>query len=577
MALLIIFKAVSYTFKCKWRHLLRPVAWLILILVGSVSLHSEPIDPRVGSSNSYARYQTADGRQIVVLVGPGAVESRNALARNLPTFLMLRTVPDGAEAARRIAHAVPVSELSLHGVDLTTDDLAALFHSCHNLTALSLITPESIPRDEISGHSASAGHTVGASKYRPPDLSGLAQMSGLTALELVGYPLPSDRLAFLTHLTGLKRLYLRDMSITDCDLKALDGLDQLERIDLSGTLVTGSGLCHLRSLPLLAVVGLDRTKVDDESIRKLDADQLPRLKVLSVAGCALTGPGHDTLTKLFPFAEIYAQDESIPLRPPSVSDAQQIRRYRTAQIVLATTSAMTTARIRGQSLSQIVINPDRRKWTGSWIFQEMAFLYGIRELKLSGCNVSSEDLALLGGQDQLEDVQLDDTPVNDRAATMLARLPKLKILDLSRTNLTDAGVRILGQSIAIEQLELSGTRITDESVRELEGLRSLTYIGLNNCRIGDGGAEQLAKSSSLRRLSLNGTQITDRGLIALSQLPGLLQLFARDCNITEDGARSLLSAKSLESLQVDGDSLSAEFVAELVRHVENVQAHANRP
>ena len=77
--------------------------------------------------------------------------------------------------------------------------------------------------------------------------------------------------------------------LSDDDLKCLDGLSKLERLNLSGNPITGSGFGHLVHLTTLNELLLSETKVADSSLPALV--ELKRLEFLALDGTEITDAG----------------------------------------------------------------------------------------------------------------------------------------------------------------------------------------------------------------------------------------------------------------------------------------------
>lgn len=69
--------------------------------------------------------------------------------------------------------------------------------------------------------------------------------------------------------------------------------------------------------------------------------------------------------------------------------------------------------------------------------------------------------------EDLEDLSLDDTNINDDQLRYLCRLTKLKDLDLAGTRITDAGLGHLHGLTNLENVWLNETRVTADGIRKL--------------------------------------------------------------------------------------------------------------
>jgi hypothetical protein len=100
------------------------------------------------------------------------------------------------------------------------------------------------------------------------ELIKIKELPQLQVLHLYGSDVTDAGLECLKGLTQLQVLNL-SFNITDAGLEKLKGLIQLKELYLYGTNVTDGGLAHLKGLTQLQKLGLDRTKVTDEGVKKL--------------------------------------------------------------------------------------------------------------------------------------------------------------------------------------------------------------------------------------------------------------------------------------------------------------------
>ena len=90
---------------------------------------------------------------------------------------------------------------------------------------------------------------------------------------LSGVSFRMDATAGLEQLNGLTDLQTLDLAgteVTDAGLTHLKGLTQLVSLDLSGTNITDAGLMNLKGLTRLVTLDLSGTNITDAGARKLD-------------------------------------------------------------------------------------------------------------------------------------------------------------------------------------------------------------------------------------------------------------------------------------------------------------------
>ncbi len=132
--------------------------------------------------------------------------------------------------------------------------------------------------------------------------AGLANLSGLTALEylgLKGTAIGDAGLAHLKNLTALTNLILADTKVTDAGLVHLAGMSKLESVNLSNTPITDAGLEQLGRIRGLAGINVTGTKVTDAGLIHLKP--LPKLTKLNVKDTAVTEAGVKQAKAFLPF------------------------------------------------------------------------------------------------------------------------------------------------------------------------------------------------------------------------------------------------------------------------------------
>ena len=96
-------------------------------------------------------------------------------------------------------------------------------------------------------------------------------------------------MASVAGMHNLKRLYLRDTSITDEGLQHLSGLTKLEELDLYGVKVTDRGIAALKDLKELRKLILLGAPITDESIPVLAG--MTHLRELNLYRSRITNSG----------------------------------------------------------------------------------------------------------------------------------------------------------------------------------------------------------------------------------------------------------------------------------------------
>ncbi len=146
----------------------------------------------------------------------------------------------------------------------------------------------------------------------------------------------------------------------------------------------------------------------------------------------------------------------------------------------------------------------------------------LREIDLTGLDVTDEDLAHLVHFKNLKELQLRKTKVTDEGLRHVRNLDKLRSLGLRETKITDEGMAII-RDMPLEWLDVNMTAVGNEGVKHIRDMTTLAFLRLNYTRITDEGLAHLGRLDKLVRLDLWGTKISESppyldGLEALDHL-----------------------------------------------------------
>ena len=128
------------------------------------------------------------------------------------------------------------------------------------------------------------------------DLERLEGLSQLQCLELGGAPVTDAGLDHLKGLAQLQWLTLSETKVTDAGLERLKGLTQLRRLYLDYTMATDAGLEHLEGMTQLQLLLLGDTQITDAGLRHLTG--LTQLEELWLDGTRITDAGLECLRGL---------------------------------------------------------------------------------------------------------------------------------------------------------------------------------------------------------------------------------------------------------------------------------------
>ena len=158
--------------------------------------------------------------------------------------------------------------------------------------------------------------------------------------------------------------------------------------------------------------------------------------------------------------------------------------------------------------------------------RRIAVLNQLRELRLSGTQVTDAGLECLQGLTQLETLTLHCTNVSDAGLKHIAGLSQLRCLGLRDTKITNAGVEHVAGLTGLLKLDIQGTKITDAGLEHLEKLTRLETLNLRDTHLSDAGLKHLKTLRELMELTLGDTHCTEAAIEDLGKTLSGCEIFA---------------------------------------------------
>ena len=117
----------------------------------------------------------------------------------------------------------------------------------------------------------------------------------------------------------------------------------------------------------------------------------------------------------------------------------------------------------------------------------------LTHLDLDQCGVSDADLTFIGTLSALKSLHLGNSPGISRAGiSHLMPLTELEDLDINQTKIDDEGVPLVSGFTKLKSLNLYGTLITDLGLETLAGMPTLTTLHITGCQgITEAGVRKL--------------------------------------------------------------------------------------
>ena len=330
------------------------------------------------------------------------------------------------------------------------------------------------------------------------DLVGPDYFHDVTLIQFKSNPTPLDE-ALVVRFGELRQLEVLRLglapAISDDGFARLSGLTRMQKLNLSGTGVSGRAFEHLLEMKGLQFLVAMKIATLDADLANLS--NLTSLKSLFLQGDQLTDAGLAHLRPLKNIGSLQIVSDG-PMQITSAGLAHLSGMTNLFQLLLCSTKVDSLEPIRG--------------------------LTSLTSLHFFNASLDDESLAPLANFTKIEGLTLTgkDQKFGDAGLAYLAGLKSLNGLFLGDTKVGDAGLAHLAGLSNLEYLNLDGTRVTDAGLAQLAKLPKLKTLSLCRTAINDAGLAQLAGLAGCKEIMLKETKMTPAGITALrAKLPGV--------------------------------------------------------
>jgi Leucine-rich repeat (LRR) protein len=261
------------------------------------------------------------------------------------------------------------------------------------------------------------------------DWSSLANLTGLTVLELDFSGITDTGMKHLKHLAKLQSLILELTSITDAALEHLQPLTQLQELQLRGTGITDAGLKRLKPLTQLQSLDIGATGITDAGLEHLKP--MTQLQSLFLDNTGITDAGLEHL-------QLFTRLRRLVLTNTGISGAR---------------------------------------------FEFLRPLTQLTDLGLAKTGITDAALGQLKTMTQLQWLDISGTRITDTGLENLKPLTQLRGFSIDHTSITDEGLEHLQSMTKLRNLTLIGTGITDVGLERLQPLGDLLWLEITDTRI----------------------------------------------------------------------------------------------
>jgi Leucine-rich repeat (LRR) protein len=446
------------------------------------------------------------------------------------------------------------------------------------------------------------------------DISALAAATNLEELFVTLFEVDSLEVGKIPNLPRLRRLKL--MHVDDRVCQGLAGSKTLEWLSLSQSDITDSGISVLRDMAALEQLDIGATCVGDPSVDALAA--IPKLHTLYASNARLTFPGLSRLCEKGSVKEIALiyQAQNPPLFGIyGKGDPYPANGAIPAEVFLG--------KAPGDDSGITDINFPAAKLPKHF-FDVLPHLTKLTSLRLSGTNVTDDDLSSIAKVSSLTYLDLDRTGISSSGLEKLSVLPSLARLfipepddwnataavlqrfpaltevrfgryqlhgsdlevfldrpiataqmrfsvNLNCVPLTNVTKSVLARDTTLKELHLAETGCTDDDLAFLQGYENIRVLSLAHNRVTDKIAPLLGSLRTLEALDLSDTEVTDATVEAIAKLPSLTLLRLNHTNVTDASVERLVANERLQELGLRGTRITDRVISSL-KDMPNLQA-----
>ena len=398
---------------------------------------------------------------------------------------------------------------------------------------------------------------LGRARVSRAGLSSLTALKNLKALQLDCGRLRPDDLALLEELPSLEFLNPSGLQLTDAALRPVGKLKSLTQLSLGGTPV-GPGLAHLENLKSLRFLNLKANTNRDINRHLVHIAGLTNLERLDLSDTLISDAGMVHLKGLVKLKKLDLFCNS--------PNAGKITHIGLAQLknLKALKDFRMPSRVTDESLA-VLSNFDSLKslnlWGGEVTDEGMVFLprfKSLTDVDICSPKVTDAGIKMLLACPKLTGLSIQRATITDEALAHIAKIRTLTYLSLWKVPIGSGALAHLRRMPSLRELNLTSLKLDPaftDHIAEISSLEKLKFYSVD-AEFTDRALADLGRLKSLDRLyiwpsSPRNAQFTDLGIAHLANLKNLTYLSLAYCrNITDKGLASLEGLSSLKELRL---------------------------
>ncbi len=332
---------------------------------------------------------------------------------------------------------------------------------------------------------------------------------------------------------GVRRLLLRNKSLTGVVPSALSGLSELTHLNLGVNRLSGTIPKELGGLTNLVSLQLFINQLSGGIPKELGS--LANLTHLGISTNQLSG--------------------TIPTELGNLSNLTSLGLSRNQL-------SGSIPKQLGSLANLTYLQLDNNQLTGS-IPAELGSLSNLQYLSLNGNTLSGSIPSQLGNLSNLQSLYLYDNSLNGSIPSQLGSLSNLHNLWFFNNNLSGQIPSDLGNLSNLQELRLDSNALRGAIPPELGSLSNLKHLSLTRNNLSGQIPSQLGNLSNLERLGLNGNNLSGQIPSDLGNLSSLQTLDLRHNNLSGQIPSDLGNLSSLQTLDLRHNNLSGQIPSQL--------------
>lgn len=382
--------------------------------------------------------------------------------------------------------------------------------------------------------------SLGGRAIKGARLTEIGPLPRLGSLNLNDMAIGCEGYRWIASLPALHELSANELALSVAEAELLASSKSLGFISLANATITPGALTALGRMPTLQAIVLTDCQFDTADLEAFlaSADQL---ESVDLNGTPLTPAILESIMRLPELKNLDVADCQIGLDALDViarngarlTDLSLRRNGLAADEVLKRIPMMP--QLTDLNLDPPMNRNPARDW--AWTFDDDFAWVRWGLARRAGGNPPRPDASYVGSRyfDLSSPLIFDDL-----ALEMMQTNPFRERIEANHGNITGATLAEIAKQDRTTKLELENTRVVDDDMKHLARMTRLSEVVLAGCNVGDAGIAVLAQSCwRLKKIDLEATAITDAGLPALYGLRRLSELNVRHTQVTTEGVAEL--------------------------------------